>query len=92
MLPPKSILAILEIIYFVPVLVLAVIVSLRHGFAKQLGWFSIVILSLFRLSGSATEIAANAKPSVGLVTAAIILQSFGLASIIISSQGLLYRL
>ena len=92
-LRPRDILAVIELIYFVPVLVAAILVCRRHGFSKQLGWLSIVMLACFRISATSTWIAASYDTTVnGLVTASIILQNFGLASILISLQGLLHRL
>ncbi|KAJ9613459.1 hypothetical protein H2200_003401 [Cladophialophora chaetospira] len=92
-LRPSDILSIIELIYFVPVLVAAVLVCRRHGFSKQLGWFSMVMLACFRIGATATWIAASYHGNVnGLVTASIVLSHFGLASILISLQGLLTRL
>ena len=92
MVQPKVILSAIELVYFIPALVLAIMLVLRHGFSKKLGWLSMVILSLFRISGASTQIAAVYKPSNGLITATLILQSFGLASIVVCCQGLLNRL
>lgn len=92
-LRPRDILAIIELIYFVPVLVSGLIVCYRHGFSKQMGWLSIVVLACFRIGASSTWIAASYHDtSNGLVVASIILQSFGVASILIAIQGLLHRL
>ena len=92
MVAPKVILSAVELAYFVPVLPLAILLVLRHGFSKKLGWLSMIILSLFRISGASTQIAAVYKPSSGLITATLVLQSFGLASIVVCCQGLLNRL
>ena len=92
-LRPRDILAIIELIYFVPVLVVALINCRRHGFSKQLGWLSMVVLACFRIGATTTWIAASYDSTVnGLVIASIILQNFGLASILICLQGLLNRL
>ena len=89
----RDILAIIELIYFVPILFVAIICCRRHGFSKQLGWLSMVVLACFRIGASSTWIAASYDSKVnGLVTASIILQSFGMASIIVSLQGLLRRM
>ena len=92
-LRPRDILAIIELVYFTPVLVAAVLVCRRHGFSKQLGWFSMVMLACFRIAATTTWIAASYDDTVnGLVTASIVLSRFGLASILVSLQGLLSRL
>ena len=89
----RDILAIVELIYFVPMLFVAILCCRRHGFSKQLGWLSMVVLACFRISASSTWIAASYDSKInGLVTASIILQSFGMATIIVSLQGLLRRL
>ena len=89
----RDILAIIDLIYYIPVLIIAILVCRRHGFKKQLGWLSIVVLACFRISASSTWIAASYDDTInGLVTASIILSSFGLVSIIFSIKGLLLRL
>jgi len=92
MISHRNVLSILELVYFVPALILSLIITRRHGFSRQLGWIALVVLSLFRISGASTEIAATFKPSTGLITASFILQSFGLASLIFALQGLVMRL
>ena len=91
-LKPRDILSIIELIYYVPVLLFAVFVCRRHGFRKQLGWLSVVVLACFRIAASVTWIAASYDQKInGLVTASIILQSFGMASTFVAIQGLLSR-
>lgn len=87
-----EIIAIVDLVYFVPALVLAILVSVRHGFSKQLGWASMIMLSLFRIGGGISTIVAVYHPSVGAFTAAFVMDSFGLVSLIIGLHGFGNRL
>ncbi|KZF21816.1 hypothetical protein L228DRAFT_269270 [Xylona heveae TC161] len=85
-------LAIAEIVYYAPALVLAVIVMLRHGFRRQLGWIYLAILALVRIIGSSMQIASEQDPSnTGLITTAAILSSVGLSPLLLAMAGLLKR-
>jgi hypothetical protein len=94
MLPPREILAVVQLVYFVPALALSLMASWRHGFRKQLGWFSLIMLCLFRICGASTLIAATTEAhlSSGLITASLVFTSFGLASLIVALQGYMSRL
>ena len=85
-------LAIAQIIFFVPVLIAAFVACLRHGFSRRFGWFSIGLLAAMRIAGSACEIAADTgTPSVGVLTASLILNSTGLSALLLAMLGILKR-
>ena len=94
MLPSREILAIVELIYFVPALFLALTVVFRHGYSKQLGWLSLILLCLLLIcfSSSTIESYTLSHPSGGLITASIVFTSFGLASLLVALQGYIGRL
>ena len=45
-LDAHGIIAIVEIIIYVPILILGAVLSYRHGFSRKAGWILLVILSL----------------------------------------------
>ena len=87
----RSILDIVELVYYVPALVLSLLVIKKHGFGRQLGWIYLSILSLLRIIGSSTGIAANYKPSSGLTECAIITQAVGLSALLLAWYGMIKR-
>ena len=92
MAPSREALAIAQIVFFGPVIVAAFLVCLRHGFSRDFGWVSLLLLSAARIAGSACEIAVNTStPSVGLVTASLILNSGGLSALLLAMLGILKR-
>jgi len=93
MFAPRNILSIIELSFFTPALVLSLILSKRHGFRSDLGWAGINLLALFRLAGASTEIASSYYPTNSpLLTVSIILQNFGLASLLVAITGILKRI
>jgi hypothetical protein len=90
-LTPKNDLSIVEIIYYVPALFIAIYVSYRHGFGRQLGWIFLVILALIRIIGSATGIAATSNQSTGLIECSVILGNIGLTPLLLAMLGILKR-
>ena len=85
-------LSVAQIAYYAPAFVLALAVTFRHGFGRQMGWVFIVLLAAFRVAGSACQIAGDQKgDGKDLLTAAAILNSIGLFALLESLQGLVSR-
>jgi len=84
--------AILVLIFYVPTLFLGIWLCLLHGFGRNAGWFFLILLSVIRIVGSSALIAAESKPSVGLITTSIICSSIGLSTLLLMIYGLLKRL
>ena len=92
MVSSREALAIAQIVFFVPVLIAAFLVCLRHGFSREYGWVSLLLLSATRIAGSACEIAVDTGTgSVGLVTASVILNSLGLSLLLLAMLAILKR-
>lgn len=87
----REILFIIEIIFWVPTLAVAIYVCARQGFHKQLGWLSLVILGLFRIIGASTGIASIYDPTTGLIETTVISESVGLISLVGALTGLTFR-
>ena len=93
MLPSDESLAIAQLAIYVPVLFASIVVVIRHGFHKQLGWIFLAILAIVRIIGSGFEIAAVKNPhnSADIEWGAI-LQSVGISPLLLASLGLLKRI
>lgn len=90
-LPETSRLAIADIVFYIPALILSIILVVRHGFDRQLGWIFLTFLALIRLIGNSEEIAANAQHSNGLFIAAAVLNGLGLGPLLLAMIGMLKR-
>lgn len=85
--------SILQLVFFVPSLAIAVILSYRHGLRRAAGWIYLVILSLMRIIGASMELATISSPdNVSLITGAQILQNIGLSPLILVLLGLITRI
>ncbi|KAL9110110.1 MAG: hypothetical protein Q9227_005304 [Pyrenula ochraceoflavens] len=88
---PREILDVIELVYYVPALVLAGLVCYKHGLGRQLGWVFLVLLSLLRIIGASTGIANYSHPSKGLSEASNITYNIGLSPLIMILMGVLKR-
>jgi len=79
------------IVFYFPILFLALALSFRHGFSRQEGWMSILIFSIFRIVGAILHIAAEAvsPPEKGLYIAAFSLESAGIAALLFCTMSFL---
>ncbi|KAL8848718.1 MAG: hypothetical protein Q9221_006262 [Calogaya cf. arnoldii] len=90
-LPGTSRLAIADIVFYTPALILSIIIITRHGFKRRFGWIFLTFLALIRLIGNSEEIAANAQHSNGLFIAAAVLNALGLGPLLLVMIGMLKR-
>jgi uncharacterized membrane protein (DUF485 family) len=88
----REALYIVEIIYYVPALLVTLYVTKKHGYGRQLGWIYLVILGLLRLIGAGTGIAAIHDPTEGLIECSTITFSVGLSPLLLALLGILKRL
>lgn len=50
------------LIYYVPALIIAIFLSIRHGFRRASGWRFMIIFTLARVLGSCLELATITQP------------------------------
>lgn len=74
-----------------PALILAIFVCSRHGFGRASGWVYTLILCLVRVIGACCQLATYHSQSAGLLQATIILDTIGLAPLLLATLGLLSR-
>lgn len=88
-------LAIAELAYWTPALLLTLFISYKHGFGRQAGWILIALLALVRLTGSSCQVAYDSQPlqdrSTELITAAAICNLIGTSFVVSVFIGLLGR-
>ena len=84
--------SIVELVVFIPCLILGFIVCHRHGFKRTSGWLFIVILSVIRIAGAVCQLLTYNHPTEGLIKATLILDSIGIAPLLLLILGILSRL
>ncbi|MCJ1326535.1 hypothetical protein MMC10_003199 [Thelotrema lepadinum] len=88
----KSILDVVELVYYILALVLALFVIRKHGFGREVGWIYLALLSLIRIISAATGIAAQNDPSdTTLEEITVILSSVGLSPLLLAWLGIISR-
>ncbi|KAL8695223.1 MAG: hypothetical protein Q9218_000261 [Villophora microphyllina] len=88
---PSSRLAIAEIVFYFPALLFTILLIVRHGLKKELGWFFVGTLAVIRIVGASMELAANAQNNNTLFIVAAILNGIGLNALLLAMAGLLRR-
>ncbi|TBU24860.1 hypothetical protein BD311DRAFT_670869 [Dichomitus squalens] len=82
--------SIVQIVLYIPILVISGILVLRHGFSRRAGWISLLILALVRIVGGVLQLIAAQNPSdVTLAAIATGLESAGVSPLIVAAIGLL---
>ncbi|KAL8739189.1 MAG: hypothetical protein Q9181_000080 [Wetmoreana brouardii] len=90
-LSPSSRLAIAGIVFYFPALLFTILIIVRHGIKKELGWFFLASLAVIRIIGDSLELAANAQRNNNLFIAAAILNGVGLSALLLAMAALLGR-
>jgi hypothetical protein len=88
----RDIVAAIELAFYVPTAVLAVLVCLRHGFNRSSGWIYTLLLCLVRIAGAVCQLISINDHSVSLVVAKTIIDSIGLSPLLLATLGMLSRL
>lgn len=84
--------AIAELCVYIPIFILTLVVVIRHGFQRQLGWIYLAIFCIIRLAGAGFKIESVHHPTNKTDTEwSAILQSVGLSPLLMASLGLLKR-
>jgi predicted signal transduction protein with EAL and GGDEF domain len=92
MVNARDIVSIVELIFYTPTALFATFICLRHGFHRTSGWIYTLLLCLIRIAGAIAHLIASHNPTVGAVTANIILDSIGISPLLLATLGLLSRL
>ena len=85
-------LAIAELIFYVPALVMSIVVASKHGFGRSAGWYFLIILSVSRIAGQIAQlVAVNQPTNESAQVAAAVLSSVGFSTLLAAQIGLLKR-
>jgi hypothetical protein len=84
--------SVVELIVYIPALVVAAIICSRHGFSKSAGWIYTLILCVVRIAGAGCQLYSYHDHSSGLIQATIIIDSIGLSPLLLATLGMLSRL
>ncbi|KAI1302640.1 hypothetical protein F5Y03DRAFT_361388 [Xylaria venustula] len=91
-LSEHNIISIVQIIFFIPALAIALLLGKRHGFGRNAGWLLMIIFSLIRIIGASLQLAATAQPdNLGLYFGALTLQGVGLSPFIVVMLAFINR-
>ncbi|UNI20250.1 hypothetical protein JDV02_006353 [Purpureocillium takamizusanense] len=90
MLDPHTSLGIAQIVFYAPMVPLAIYLMKRNGRIRpRMAWWPLIPFSLMRLAGGPVIIALEKNPeSLGLIIAAIILLNVGVIPLIVADLGL----
>ena len=93
MVNDSEVIAYAELCVYIPIFILTVIVVVRHGFQKQLGWIYLAIFCIIRVAGAGFKIESVHNPTNETDAEwSAILQSVGLSPLLMASLGLLKRM
>jgi hypothetical protein len=81
--------SILELIVYIPALVIGAFVCKRHGFGRSSGYIFTLILCLVRIVGACCQLATYHSETLGLLEAVVILESIGISPLLLATLGLL---
>lgn len=88
----RDIIAIVELIFYIPTLVLGAIVCFKHGFRRSSGFIFTTLLCVVRIAGAICQLISRTDHSTGLFEAIAIFDSLGLSQLLMATLGLLNRL
>lgn len=93
MIGSKGGLAIAEIVFWSPALIVGIFLGTRHGFGRSQGWIFISILSVLRLIGASCELYIITKHdyNTSLLTTAAICDAIGVAPLLMALSAFMSR-
>ncbi|KAI9815980.1 MAG: hypothetical protein M1827_001972 [Pycnora praestabilis] len=85
--------AIALLIFYIPALAIAAVLTIRHGFGKAAGWRLLAVFTLVRVLSSCFQIATISHPTnKSLYTGALILLNIAVSPLELTALGLLHRI
>ncbi|KAH9921456.1 uncharacterized protein B0H18DRAFT_956651 [Fomitopsis serialis] len=89
-LDPRGDIAVAEIVMYLPVLFVSGSLVAKHGITRRAGWIFLLILSIVRIVGGATQVAAEQNPSnITLDIVSYTLTSAGVSPLLLATIGFL---
>ncbi|KAI9758275.1 MAG: hypothetical protein M4579_003134 [Chaenotheca gracillima] len=91
MLDSAGKLSVVELIVFTPCIFLSAYVSFKHGFGRQAGWLFLMLFSLVRVIGNASQVAFEVNHDTTAIEIADILSSVGLSPLVLAMLSFIKR-
>ena len=89
-LTTREVVAVAELVVYIPALFLALLVCIRNAFVRRMGFLYLIIFSAIRVAGAAVEILSQQNPfNKTDAEWSGILSSIGLSPLLLASIGLL---
>lgn len=88
----RDIIAIVQIIVYIPCALAGLILCRRHGFSKSSGFIFLITFSLLRIIACIFRFIAISNPSRQVITAEIICTTIGMAPLTLVCLGLESRM
>jgi hypothetical protein len=88
----RDIVAVIELIFFIPTAILAAIVCARLGFKRSSGWIYTLLLCVVRIAGAVCQFLSRTDHSTGLIKTSIIIDTIGLSPLLLATLAILHRL
>ncbi|KAI0757365.1 hypothetical protein C8Q80DRAFT_1225239 [Daedaleopsis nitida] len=89
-LDAHGIIAVVEIVIYVPILFVGGYLSLKHGFTRKAGWIFLVLLAIVRIAGGITHILSENNPTNTTERVVYsIMESSGLSPLLLATLGFL---
>lgn len=88
----RDIVAVVELIFYIPTAFLAAFVCFKHGFARASGFLFTLILCIVRIAGAICQLVSRTDHSTGLFEAIVIFDALGLSQLLMATLGMLNRL
>jgi hypothetical protein len=91
-LTTRNRISIAELAVYIPSLLLALFLFLRHGPSRNAAWFFLLLFSLIRICGAALQLDTIREPlSIPINTAALILQNMAISPLMLMTLALMGR-
>lgn len=81
----------MELVFYIPCLICPLILTRRHGFARQFGWIYLAAFAIIRGTGSVLQIVDTSHGNPSLENGAVILSNIGLSLLLLCMCKLLDR-
>jgi hypothetical protein len=87
----RGVLDVVNLAFYVPALPLSLYIVVRQGFSRKAGWIYLAVLSILRIIGAITGLAAINNPSQSLIECSTITYGIGVTPLLLALLGMLQR-
>jgi len=90
-LDTRGIISVIELIAYIPLLIISACLIFKHGFGKKEGWVYLVLLSVIRITGGVTHVMSEheSSPSSNLLIVVGVTEASGVSPLLLATLGFL---